>query len=162
MGDWVAKRLVVTATVAAAAMETASAAAMETAAAVVAASPVVAAAAVIAATGTSVEAVAAVVAPVMTIDVAVVVAAAGSVEAMASPAVAVAPIGPGAHAEEDAVVEVAGAVITVGGAGIGGVVIVSPFADGRSANADPDLRAADGDAYSDLRASRCRRKCQTG
>ena len=148
MGDWVAKSLVVSATVAAAA--------------VVAATTVVAATAVIAATGTSVEAVAAVVAAVTTIDVAVVVAAAGSVEAMASPAVAVAPIGPGAYAEEDAVVEVAGAVITVGSAGVGGVVIVSPFADGRSANTDADLRAADGDAYSDLRASRCRRKCQTG
>jgi hypothetical protein len=40
-----------------------------------------------------------------------VMAAAGSREAMAAPAVPITPVGPGADAKEDAVIEVAGAVI---------------------------------------------------
>jgi len=40
-------------------------------------------------------------------------------EAMSAPAVAIAPAGPGAHAQEDAVVEVARPVKSIGGAGVG-------------------------------------------
>lgn len=45
-----------------------------------------------------------------------VTASAGSGEAMVAPAVRVAPVGPGTHAEEDAVIEVAVTVVAFGGA----------------------------------------------
>jgi len=62
------------------------------------------------------------------------------VEAMSAPAVAVSPAGPGAHAEEDAVIEVARAIVAIGRAGVGGVVVVSPLADRRwAADADEHL-----------------------
>ena len=57
-------------------------------------------------------------------------------EAMGAPAVAVSPAGPGAHAEEDAVVEVARAVEAAGGAGVGSVVVVAPGANGLHPDAD--------------------------
>ena len=108
------------------------------------------------------EAVSTVVAAVTTVDVAVVVASTSTVEAMAAPAVAVAPVGPGAYAEEDAVVEVAGPVVAIRGTGVGVVVIVAPGADGgRAADGYSNLRAADGDADTNLRTSRRWRKCQT-
>jgi hypothetical protein len=89
--------------------------------------------------------VAAVIAAITAIDIAVVVAATAAVEAITAPAVAIAPVGPGSYAEEDAVVEVAGAVVAIGSAGVGGVVIVAPAANGRgSSNDDGDLRARRG------------------
>ena len=46
-------------------------------------------------------------------------------EAMAAPAVGVAPVGPWAYAEEDAVIEVARPIITIGRAGIGCIAVVA-------------------------------------
>jgi hypothetical protein len=99
-----------------------------------------------------------IVATIRTIGIA---SAATAEEAMTAPAVAVAPVGPGTYAEEDAVIEIARAVEAVGRAGIGSVVIVSPLADWRrTAELNANLRDTDGNA--DLRASRCWHKCQTG
>jgi hypothetical protein len=89
-------------------------------------------------------------------------ASAGSGEAMAAPAVAVAPVGPGTYAEEDAVIEVARTVVPVGCTGVRSVVIVAPLADGRTTNVNANLRAAYGNPDPDLRAGRCRRDCQAG
>jgi hypothetical protein len=71
-----------------------------------------------------------------------VASATGSGEAMAAPAVCISPVGPGAYAEEDAIVEVAIAVVAVGGAGVWSVVIVAPLADRRG--------TTEIDAYADL------------
>lgn len=63
-------------------------------------------------------------------------------EAMVAPAVAVAPVGPRTDAEEDAVVEVARAVVAVGSATVGGVAVVAVLAGGWRAtevDADADL-----------------------
>ena len=96
---------------------------------------------------------------------AAVAAAAVVVEAMAAPAVAVSVAGPGAHAEEDAVIEVARPVEAVGRAGVGGVVVVAPLADGRlpatEADADLDLGLRGGgrskrDGGEEDREHRCR------
>lgn len=73
-----------------------------------------------------------------------VVSSASAVEAMGSPSVTVAPVMPGAYAEEDSVKEVAGAVEAGRSAGVGGVVEVSVGADGRR-SADDDGGSADGD-----------------
>jgi hypothetical protein len=71
-----------------------------------------------------------------------VAASTGSGEAMAAPAVSVAPIGPGTDAKEDAVIEVALAVVACRGAGVGRVVVVAVGTDWRWTayiNADADL-----------------------
>jgi hypothetical protein len=100
---------------------------------------------------------------VTTVDVAAIVDASAAVEPIASPAVAISPIRPGTYAEEDAVVKVAGTVVAVGGAGVGIIIVITPRACGRrSTNGDSNLRATDRNADTDLRASRCRRECQTG
>ena len=57
-------------------------------------------------------------------------------EAMSAPAVAIAPAGPWAHAEEDSVVEVTWSVKPIGRAGVWRVVVVAILADGLNANAD--------------------------
>jgi len=59
-------------------------------------------------------------------------------EAMSAQAVAIAPAGPWAHAEEDAVVEVPWAVKAVGRAGVRRVVVVAVLANGLNTNADAD------------------------
>jgi len=56
---------------------------------------------------------------------AAIVSSAPFTEAMPAPAVAITPAGPGAHAQEDAVVEVARPVKSHGRAGVGRVVVVS-------------------------------------
>jgi hypothetical protein len=71
-----------------------------------------------------------------------VAASTGSGEAMAAPAVSVAPIGPGTDAEEDAVIEVARAIVACGGAVVGSVVVVTVGAHWRRTayiNANADL-----------------------
>jgi hypothetical protein len=54
---------------------------------------------------------------------------AGGYEAMTAPAVTIAPVSPGAYAQEDAVIEVAGAVEADRSTGIGRVVVVAVGAD---------------------------------
>lgn len=109
------------------------------------------------------EIVAAVIAAVMTVDITVIVAAAFAMEAPISPAMVVAPIGPGTYAQEDAVVEVARAVVAVGGAGVRGIVIVTPLAGRRRAtDVHADVGTADMDAEADLGAGRVGREGQTG
>jgi hypothetical protein len=139
-------------------MSTTAVASMST---TVTAAAVVAAAMTTAARATAI-AVAAVVAAVTAVDVTAIVAATAAVEAIAAPTVTVAPIGPGAYAKEDAVVEVAGTIVAVGSAGVGRVVIVAPGTDGWGTTYNnADLRTADGYANPDLRASRCRHERQT-
>jgi hypothetical protein len=58
--------------------------------------------------------------------------ASAAAKAMAAPAVAIAPVGPWAYAQEDAVVEIARAVKAVGRAGIGCIVVVAVITDGRN------------------------------
>jgi hypothetical protein len=58
---------------------------------------------------------------------------------MAAPAVAVAPSGPGAHAQEDAVVEVPWPVIAIGRAGVGRVLVVAILTNRLHTNADKNL-----------------------
>ena len=65
-------------------------------------------------------------------------------EAMAAPAVAIAPAGPWAHAQEDAVVEVARPVKSIGRAGVGRIVVIAVGTDRLNADADYDLRLAAG------------------
>jgi hypothetical protein len=90
--------------------------------------------------------VAAVIAAVMTVDIAMIVTAARAAETIAAPAVVIAPVSPGPYAEEDAVVEVAGAIVAIGCAGVRGVVIVAPPACGRRSANNAILRPADGNA----------------
>jgi hypothetical protein len=110
----------------------------------------------------AVETVAAVIATVTPINITAVVATTGAVEAMTAPPMAIAPVSPRAHAEEDAVVEVARTVIPVRSAGVGSVIVVAPGAGGRrTANPYANLGTADGYTHPDLRTSRCRRERQT-
>ena len=74
-----------------------------------------------------------------------VVSATGSREAMAAPTVGVAPVGPGTDAEEDAVIEVAGAVVSGRRAAVRGVVVIAPAAGRRgSAEVDTDMNLSVG------------------
>ena len=61
-------------------------------------------------------------------------------EAMATPAVVIAPAGPGAHAQEDAVIEIARSIEPIGRAGIGGIVVVAIGTDRLFPYAYNDLR----------------------
>jgi hypothetical protein len=70
---------------------------------------------------------------------AVIVSATIRGEAMAAPAVAVAPSSPWAHAQEDAVVEVSWPVIAVGRAGVWGVVVVAVLTNRLHTDADKNL-----------------------
>jgi len=109
----------------------------------------------------TVVSVATVVATAMTVNIAVIITATTAVEAMTTPAMAIAPVSPGTYAEEDAVVEVAGTVVSVGCASIGGIIVVPPRARRRrTTNRYPNLGPANGHTYPDLRASRCRRERQ--
>ena len=66
---------------------------------------------------------------------------AGSDKAMAAPTVVIAPAGPWAHAQEDAVVEVARPVITDRSAGIRCIAVVAVRTDGwRTTYGDGNLR----------------------
>ena len=66
---------------------------------------------------------------------------AGSDKAMASPTVVISPAGPWAHAQKDAVVEVARPVITNRGTGIRCIAVVAVRTDGwRTTYADGNLR----------------------
>src|SRR6185437_268909 len=71
----------------------------------------------------------------------VIAASAGAIETMGTPPMSIAPVGPRAHAEEDSVIEVAGAIEAGGGAGVRGVLVIPVRADRRSAdlNAEGDL-----------------------
>jgi len=73
---------------------------------------------------------------------AVIAAAALRDEAMAAPAVGVTPAGPGAYAQEDAVVEVPRPVKAHGGAAVGCSFVVAVLADGWSADFNGNLRAS--------------------
>jgi hypothetical protein len=65
-------------------------------------------------------------------------------EAMTAPTMAVAPAGPWAHAEEDAVVEIAWSVEPDGCARIGSVIVVAVGANRLNTDVDDDLRVSDG------------------
>jgi hypothetical protein len=69
----------------------------------------------------------------------VVAATALTMEAMSAPTVSVAPAGPRAYAEEDAVVEVPRPVKSIGRATIGRIFIVAPLTDGWNADFDGNL-----------------------
>lgn len=60
-------------------------------------------------------------------------------EAMIAPAVVIAPVGPRAHAKEDAVIEIARPVKANRSAGVGGIVVVAIGTDGLSPYADGNL-----------------------
>jgi hypothetical protein len=70
---------------------------------------------------------------------AVIVSATVTAEAMAAPAVAIAPAGPGTHAQEDAIVEIARSVESHGGAGVGSVVVVAVRTDRLNPDVDDEL-----------------------
>jgi hypothetical protein len=59
---------------------------------------------------------------------------------MLTPAVAIAPAGPWAHAQEDAAVKVARSVEAIGSAGVWSIVVIAVGADRLNADADFDLR----------------------
>jgi hypothetical protein len=61
-------------------------------------------------------------------------------EAMAAPSVAISPSGPWAHAQEDAVVEIARPVKAIGRTGVRRIVVVAIRTYRLNANADDDLR----------------------
>jgi hypothetical protein len=63
-------------------------------------------------------------------------------EAMAAPAVAIAPASPWAHAQEDSVVEVSRPVKTHWRAGVGLIVVIAVRANRWYADVDDDLRAS--------------------
>jgi hypothetical protein len=69
---------------------------------------------------------------------AVVSSSAGAYEAMGSPAVGVAPVGPGADAEEDSVIEVARSIEARRGAGVRSKLVISVGADGLGADLDTE------------------------
>jgi len=70
---------------------------------------------------------------------AVVAASALTMEAMLAPAVAIAPAGPGAHAEEDAIVEVPRPVKSIGRASVGRSFVIAPLTDGWNADFNGNL-----------------------
>lgn len=70
---------------------------------------------------------------------AAIVSAAAIDEPMLAPAVVIAPAGPGAHAEEDPVIKIAGPVKSHGRAGVGGVVIIAVGTNRLNADANADL-----------------------
>jgi len=70
---------------------------------------------------------------------AVVASSAFAHKAMSAPAVAVAPTGPWAHAQEDAVVEVPRPVKAIGRARVWRIVVVAILANWLNTNADKDL-----------------------
>jgi hypothetical protein len=59
-----------------------------------------------------------------------------------APAVAIAPAGPWAHAQEDSIIEISRAVETVGRAGVWRIVVIAISAHRRNADADHDLSGA--------------------
>jgi cytochrome c oxidase assembly factor CtaG len=61
-------------------------------------------------------------------------------EAMSAPAVAVSPSAPRPHAQEDSIVEIAGAIITHGCALVRCVAVISIFTNWLNADVDHDLR----------------------
>src|SRR5271157_3449227 len=73
---------------------------------------------------------------------AAIISATAVTEPMAAPAVAIAPAGPWAHAQEDAVVEVPRPVEAIRRAGVGRVVVVAVGAGRLNANVDDDLRVS--------------------
>ena len=99
--------------------------------------------------------VAAVIAAATAVDIAVIIPAARATIPVTSPTVVIAPVGPGSYAEEDAVVEVAGAVVAIGRARVRRVVVVAIRAPWRRS-------AADVHANGDLRGCRCGRDSQAG
>jgi hypothetical protein len=70
---------------------------------------------------------------------AVVAATALTMEAMLAPAVGIAPAGPRAHAEEDAIVKVPRPVKTIGRASVGRSFVIAPLTDGWGADFDLNL-----------------------
>jgi hypothetical protein len=70
---------------------------------------------------------------------AVVAASALTMEAIFAPAVSIAPAGPGAHAEEDAVVKVPRPVKPIRCASIGRSFVIAPLTDGWDADFDGNL-----------------------
>ena len=84
---------------------------------------------------------------------AVVAASALTMEAMLAPAVAIAPAGPGAHAEEDAIVEVPRPVKSIGGAGVRRSFVIAPLTDGWNADFDSNL------SFCGWRHSQTRKQC---
>lgn len=60
-------------------------------------------------------------------------------KAVTAPAVSIAPTGPGAHAEEDAVVEIAWTIEAHGRAGVGCIVVIAVRTDRLNTDADDDL-----------------------
>jgi hypothetical protein len=56
----------------------------------------------------------------------------GTTEAMTAPAVAIAPVGPWTHSQEDAVIEITRSIKTVGRTGIGCIVVVAVGTDWRN------------------------------
>ncbi len=73
---------------------------------------------------------------------AVVSPSSSAAKTMAAPAVAVAPAGPWAHAQEDAVIEIAGPVKAIRRACIGGIVVIAVGTDGWDTDVYDNLRVA--------------------
>jgi len=69
----------------------------------------------------------------------VVAATAFTMEAMFAPAVCIAPAGPGAYAEENAIVEVPRPVKSIGRASVGRSFVIAPLTDGWDADFDGNL-----------------------
>lgn len=69
----------------------------------------------------------------------VISSATGADKAVITPTVAITPVRPWPHAEEDAVIEIPWPVVTVRGAGIRRIVVITVGADGRT-YADANLR----------------------
>jgi hypothetical protein len=86
---------------------------------------------------------------------AMIVSAAFAPKAVRTPSVAIAPAAPGSHSEEDAVVEVAGAVVTHGRAGVRRVAVIPIGTSGLNPNTDRDLSF--GCRCQDQACKQCRR-----
>ena len=71
---------------------------------------------------------------------AVVASTAFTAEAMPAPAVTIAPAAPGTYAQEDAIVEIARAIIAHGSAFVGCVAVVTVRTNWWNADVDHDLR----------------------
>ena len=84
--------------------------------------------------------------------------AATTVKAMAAPAVSIAPVGPGAHAQEDSVVEISRSVKSHRRAGVGRIVIVAVRTDGLSTDIDDNLRPG---RWRQAKAQTCEQCCST-
>ena len=141
----------------AAAVAAATASSMVTTAATAVIATASVSAAMIAATCVAAMVAGAAVSAVVAITTAIAIAAAIVAAAIAAPAVIPAPAVPGTYAEEDSVIEPLRAVVAVGSAGVGRVIVIAPLTGGWAGNVTVGITAADAYADGNLGLRRGRR-----